>query len=267
MDPTVLLILPLVGGYIFAYRWNACRFHGAREEGHRLYFRAAFYGASLLLAALFLRTAALGYFDSYDGWEANVRAHIAGFLKKEAGTDAPLFALLCSYAFAIGSFAWLPLNFLLGKNLWLKAAVEEEGELEQLLHRAVARGRPILLTMDNRKVYVGLVRRTPEPRQSVSRTIWLLPLISGYRDEKGKVRFTTYYDQIYATINDVGPTDLTAEDFELVLPADSVQSAHLFDPSTYARFQKLPRPAAMSSEELEKERKRWRGGRSVTSSK
>jgi hypothetical protein len=258
LDPTALLILPLIGGYIFAYRWNACRFHGAREEGHRLYFRAAFYGTTLLLGAYLLRLAALGYFLWYEGWETNVRIQIAGFLKKEAGTEASLFALLCFYAFVAGSVAWFPLNFLVGKSIWLKSAVADEGELEQLLHRAVARGRPILLTMDNRKVYVGLVRRTPEPRKSESRAIWLLPLISGYRDDKGKVRFTTYYDQIYATMTVEGPTDLTAEDFELVLPSDSVQSAHLFDPTTYTRFQKLPTPASLSSEDLERERKGWR---------
>ena len=55
MDVALVLILPVIGGYYFASYWNFTKFRCAREDGHRLYFRAALYGTILFLIAYLLR--------------------------------------------------------------------------------------------------------------------------------------------------------------------------------------------------------------------
>ena len=36
MEIAILVLLPLVGGYIFASNWKYTRYNVEREEGHRL---------------------------------------------------------------------------------------------------------------------------------------------------------------------------------------------------------------------------------------
>lgn len=254
MDPTALLILPLVGGYIFAYRWNVCRFHGAREEGHRLYFRAAFYAAWLFLVAILVRLYLISSWPAYIEWEQDVRDAISPAFKKEAG-DPATFAIVCAYAFIAGATGWWPMNAIVGKSFWLRGVVAEDQTIEELLHRAVTRGLPVALTMDNKKVYVGFVMKSYEPRSdSASRVVWIMPLMSGYRDDHGKVEFTTFYDQVYAKL-ELDPAGAIPRDFEIALPMVNVQSGNLFDPKAYREFQQLQH--AMP-EQLERQRKSWR---------
>lgn len=52
--PLALLILPLVGGYVFSTVWAGSLNHSSRESGHRLYFRAVFYAAFLVTCAALL---------------------------------------------------------------------------------------------------------------------------------------------------------------------------------------------------------------------
>lgn len=71
-----------------------------------------------------------------------------------------------------------------------------ESPLDHLLYMAQWERVPVILTMSNRKVYVGYVSECAEPVQSAgaNQEIILLPLKSGFRDEKTlKVSITTYY--------------------------------------------------------------------------
>ena len=55
--------------------------------------------------------------------------------------------------------------------------------------------------------------------------------MSGFREEEGKVTFTTFYDQFYRDEN-VSDKD----DFKLVLPIDKMTSLSFFDVAVYAKF-------------------------------
>lgn len=64
----------------------------------------------------------------------------------------------------------------------------------------------------------------------------LIPVMSGYRAEKRKVEFTTFYDGVYRRTDDeLGNLDV--EHFAVVLPAQRMLSARLFDPEAYDSFQ------------------------------
>lgn len=54
MELTTQLLLPLVGGYAFSVTWAESNYLAARETGHRLYFRSAFYAIFLLICSCFI---------------------------------------------------------------------------------------------------------------------------------------------------------------------------------------------------------------------
>lgn len=250
-----MLLLPLVGGYFFANTCNATRFRAAREEGHRLYFRAAFYGVILFAVALLLRVLVLIAWPGYRAWEHSALVAIQPILK-QGNEDAAIVVLLSLIALAIGVLAGPVVNrLIIGKSFWLKAAIKED-EFEALLHRAVARAMPVSLTMENGKVYVGFVSKTFEPKMS-RKNFRILPLMSGYRSDAGKVNFTTYYDKAYERVG-LGANDarLSLRDFEIVLPTDKVHSAGLFDVRAYQEFQTLA-GAGIAPTDLERDRKAW----------
>lgn len=255
MELTALLLLPLVGGYIFANSCNATRFRAAREEGHRLYFRAAYYGVFLFLIATAARLLIVWLWPEYRGWERTLLPTIQPMLK-ESKEDAAVVVLLALGAMLLGGVSGPLLNLtVFGESRWLKAAIKED-EFEALLHRALARAMPIALTMENRKVYVGFVSKTFEPKMS-RKHFRILPLMSGHRTETGKMVFTTFYDQAYerAGIANGSNSRLTLEDFEILFPTDKVQSAGLFDVPTYTEFQRLGASPATINPEVE--RKSW----------
>jgi len=237
VDVTPFLLQVLVGGYVFANTCNPIRYRTAREDGHRLYFRATFYGVCLFFAALLLRLWLISDFDFYREWEQGIRDVIRPILKDTEG-DSWIFLVVSVWTLILGSTIAGPLNRLLfPKSSWLITAIQED-DLESLFHRALARAMPVALTMENAKVYVGFVVKTYEPRLA-RKHLRILPLMSGYRAESGKVNFTTFYDSAYKKINvwPNGVDGLSLEDFELVLPIDKVQSANLFDVETYNQFQ------------------------------
>lgn len=257
MELTALLLLPLVGGYIFANACNATRFRAVREEGHRLYFRAAFYGVFLFFFATLLRILLVRIWPDYREWEREVLASIQPILK-DGKEDSAIVVLLAFIAMLLGAVSGPILNrTFLGEGPWLKAAIKDD-EFEALLHRAVARAMPIALTMENRKVYVGFVSKTFEPKMT-RKNFRILPLMSGYRNESGKTIFTTFYDKAYELVGvDEGRSPrLLLEDFEIVFQTDKVDSAGLFDVPTYNEFQKLGE-SVRTLEDLERQRKAWR---------
>lgn len=255
MELTALLLLPLVGGYIFANNCNATRFKAAREEGHRLYFRAAYYGVFLFLIVTIARLLVVWLWPEYREWERTVLPTIQPMLK-DSKEDSAVVVLLALCAMLLGGISGPILNAtVFGESRWLKAAIKED-EFEALLHRALARAMPIALTMENRKVYVGFVSKTFEPKMS-RKNFRILPLMSGYRTDTGKMIFTTFYDEAYARAGVVNGSNsrLTLEDFEILFPTDKVHSAGLFDVPTYTEFQRIG--GAPVTVDPESQRKAW----------
>ncbi len=156
-------------------------------------------------------------------------------LLKDRTTAAPqaAFFIICLGTVALGRLGAPLVNKLFVQEtydaIW-KAA--ENDDLEELLLEAVAQLKPVSITLTSSKVYVGLVLQTPEPR-TTRRTIALLPLMSGFRTETGKLQFTTYYDQIY---QERETDDDESNDFKLVLPLDKMLSVAFFDVAIYERF-------------------------------
>ena len=84
-----------------------------------------------------------------------------------------------------------------------------------------------MLSMTDRKVYVGYVAACAEPSQNggANQEVTLVPMMSGYRDDKTlKVTITTYYDE-------------ADESIELIVRQDAIVSAGEFNWSAFEKLQ------------------------------
>ncbi len=188
--PYNLLLLPLLGGFLFLRWWNPTRYHALRAEKERLLILAAIPGlVSLVLSfAIISGLGALFPCSSWPRvpcfpawWQANVPFDYSGT------------SLL---AFTLGAILWLPLNLVCSRDKAIDRIIEEDKiPLELLLKRAQDNGNTVAVTMSNGKVYVGYVLHLINPALP-TQFIQILPTKSGYRDETDKsYRFTNFYTE------------------------------------------------------------------------
>lgn len=247
MEAAFALLLPLVAGYLYVSTCNQLKYKQARDDGHRLYFRIAYNGLLLFLLAAALGWGLVALTASIEEFQRPSKGLVdvvAPLLKEPDKAPATIaFSLICAGSVVLGRA--LPyLDNLIFRERARRALLEaaEEDDLESLLLEAAVQFKSIAITTTTKKVYVGLVLQTPEPRTG-RRMIALLPFMSGYRTDLGKVTFTTFYDQIYAD-RALERDDEESNDFRLILPVDKVVSVSFFDTETYAKFNAAsPAPA------------------------
>jgi len=139
----------------------------------------------------------------------------------------------------VGLLVALVANLRWPRDAALAAAVRHHGgSLRILLHDAHRTNRTVMLTLSNRKVYVGWVF-TPPTLRGPSHVV-MFPTLSGHRSsETLAIAWTTNYSPAYEEIiehkekNEEAPTDL--QHFQLVVPLDTVASATYFDIDIYNR--------------------------------
>jgi len=256
MDTVLLFALPLVGGLIFCSTFNATRWRAAREDGHRLYFRAVFFG-SILFA---LVAAARIYLESRFVVLPRIEAPIVTALRpmvtvKEAASAAnvPDLAITCFVAMLLAYPLALVGNLFFWRRWWLRRAILKT-PFEAAVLDATERPFPVMLTMDDGKVYVGYLLEGFNPAED-RKFLSILPLMSGYRAEgTHKVTFTTFYDDAYggqpadpahaAESLPGGLSHLNPRDFIVWLPVDKMASYRLFDAEAYKAFQMRGPPAS-----------------------
>lgn len=99
---------------------------------------------------------------------------------------------------------------------------------------------PLILTMKDRKVYVGILVKLPPLTVTGTTYLSIQPLMSGHRDKDSlEVLFTSDYQRVFSGPDSVA-TDLPS--FKVVPVADIV-NAGLFDIEVYRRFQEFREPA------------------------
>lgn len=189
--PYNLLLLPLLGGYLFLRWWNPTRFHALRAEKERLLLMAALPGLASLIIA-FAVVKGLGAAFPCASWPRI--PCIPAWWKSNVPFDYLGTSLL---AFALGASVWWPWNkwFCEQKVALDKVIDEDQIPFELLLKKAQDQTKTVSVTMSNGKVYVGWVTHTFNPALP-TRFIQILPIKSGYRDENTKwLEFTTFYSR------------------------------------------------------------------------
>ena len=254
-----MFALPLVGGLIFCSNWNCTRWRVAREEGHRLYFRAVFWGALIFTLIVIVRP----YIEATSPHFLTAVTYFKDLVQpmaedKTTGQAVSDLTVTCILAMLTGWPLAMLLNLACRKEYWLRRAIKKD-EMEGFLLDVADEQVPICVTMDDRKVYVGYVVAGFDPAVG-RKSILILPLISGYRHpETHKVNFTTRYTYLYgqhASVNQTVPLPapldhLTAEDFITVLPVDRIASYRRFDAPAYNEFQKRKLTDDQAHQEVE----------------
>ena len=227
---TPLFILPLVGGFVFIKEWEATRYILPREDGHKLYFRSAYCGLFVSVAAFFFLTLVI-YAAATISWPFSSLfvAYSENLLDPHLVFITLLASPLLGYVFARS------LNIFTDELNYYYAALQDN-EFEYLLVKAMSSDLLVMVTMEDEKVYVGWVYKVSDPAKAERKYFSLIPVISGYRAERRKVEFTTFYDEVYRQTDD-DLKHLDVEHFAVVLPAQRMLSARLFDPEAYDSFQ------------------------------
>lgn len=217
--PYNLLLLPLIGGYLFVHLTHFFRFGAQRLDGYRLLFQSAIAGICLSSAAQFV--------------DLLVGLTLAGkplqqlwfWFSPFAYSGVSALALLLGPAFALLA------NLLIDKERAKDIEIRRHGNsLIQLLHRAEKDKLLLSITLDSRKWYVGWVAESPnlDPQEFYFR---LLPFISGYRD---KDTLETFRMVFYQDV--LRETELEPEQFYVTLPLKDVKIAGLFNDQVYNEY-------------------------------
>ena len=145
MDAVFALILPLVGGFFVIREATFIKYQAAREDGHRLYFRIAWYGFWLFLASFLILGSlrailSVAGIPLYGDVEHTVLPGLAPFMKEGQQSAARVgFVTVCAFAMILGRFSPPVINRFTKKSS-LQALMEatSQNELEELLVDAVA---------------------------------------------------------------------------------------------------------------------------------
>lgn len=226
--PQGLLLLPLLGGFLFLHLSHLFRFQAQRYDGNRLLFTSAAAGSVLLLIG---RAAVLatGRIPQFGPWAGTLWYQLAPF----PHSDTCAWSLVLGPLLAVGvvNRIWRPEAARLRE---IQVNQRADG-LIRLIDLAVRRNELISVTLDNRKWYVGYTSEAPNlnPEEKYFR---ILPVLSGYRDSLTmEAHPTLFYSDV---LEESDPADLL-----VTLPLASVKSANLFDPDLYDRYFSPPSPA------------------------
>jgi hypothetical protein len=217
--PYNLLLLPLMGGFLFFHLAHVFRFGAQRLDGYRLLFQSAIAGTCLATLArlLVLAYAAFGpAARSREVWH----------------TFSPFaYSATSALALVLGPILAVILNLFIGKQEAKDIEIRRHGNsLMQLLHRAEREKLLISITLDSRKWYVGWVAELPslDPQELYFR---LLPFMSGYRDSQTLETFrTVFYQEVLQN------REFDADEFVITLPLKDVKIAGFFNEDVYNEY-------------------------------
>ena len=213
--PTNLLILPLLAGFWFLHFCHYFRYRSQTLDGYRLLIESAIAGSALSFVARIL---------TYVFWNKVIAHDWAVFAPFE-------FSGTASVAMMIGVGLPFLLNHWWDKDVSKQRAIKAHGnDLLRLLDGAVRQEKPVSITLDNRKVYIGYVVNAPnlDPKDAY---VALLPILSGYRDASTmQLKFTTDYSRVYES------SKANPADFFVTMPLAVIRMANLFDENIYSAF-------------------------------
>lgn len=241
-----LLIFPiLVAGFLACHIHPIHSYKLHRYEGQYLYLKSAELGLKCFILGFCLAMA--GHFwipDTFtiagyrvsltlSSWIASGMSAIGAADAREAGKMSGFFllsTLTLGAAFLMKIWGHLVLRRRFGQwdaKVFVIGKLLEDSPLDNLLFKlSLQKDKHIMLTMDDRKVYVGKVISLGEPSETsgMDQDISIMPLMSGYRDkDKLTIKFTTHYEDAGAPIY-------------LSLRQDAIVSATEFDFSAYGRW-------------------------------
>lgn len=227
--PWNLLILPLVGGYYIISRLNYFKFKQQRLSEQRLVFDSILVSCVLVFSTLLLRVIVEYFFPE-----------MILFLYKLIPVESPFIGTaVCTLITAYIITATANKLVFNNEKVQIQNAIKRVGnELELLMKSSLTDRKLLEFTLDTDKVYICLVKELPTP--TISNYIRVIPFISGYRDEKKELVFTTQYIDVYEKFIERSAEDnkksIDKLDVDLIITLDNVVTVSYFDPNMYELF-------------------------------
>ncbi|MEX1013804.1 MAG: hypothetical protein WDZ80_01425 [Candidatus Paceibacterota bacterium] len=228
------ILIPVLGGYLFVKYSYLTGFKSVRDNGYVILFKSAVVGLFFYGISFFLWRVAI--------LDQNANPKIPEWIEfvHDFIGNPQLFPALLSLVFiALAVFA---VNYILDKDEMKKRVIRmDDDAFEMTLLQSFEKNSDVLVTLDNRKIYVGKVTDTYFRINDEIRSIMINPLSSGYRDaDNFTIHFTTYYGMIYKQIiENPDDFDVKVSDFSVAIRYDKIVSVSPFDPKTYIKFREL----------------------------
>jgi len=220
--PWNLLLLPLLGGFLFLRKCHYTRIKFQRFDSNRLLLESAIVGLGLLIVA---RIAAVSLGFAFSRLPLPDSAAIRSGYSDLAPFPYLGTALLsCVLGWLSAAIA----NRFVDEPRAKELAVEQTGDsLLALLAEAIDVNSAVLLTLATRKVYIGYVNDLPNLETKFA-YITLVPAMSGYRrDDTLELVLTTNYIALWRS------REVDIEEFLVVIPVENIKTASLFDYDIY----------------------------------
>ena len=228
-----LLLLPLLGGYIFLITFTLTKFYHQRIERQRLIFNS-------LILAFFVSIIGL-LFDEYalkSTYLINFRETMGKLLPIEySGLNQSILIFIISYPLA------KLLNLITSNRFMLNYVVNKWGdEYEKLFWSSLQskndEDKLLMITTKSNKVYVGYVNRISEPINNSHITV--IPNFSGYRDkETQEFKLTTDYISVLQHFINNDDEDLIDEKMGILIPKAEIVLVSKFDYNVFNRFNNI----------------------------
>jgi hypothetical protein len=232
----------LIVGYFYQNNHPYRRLELIRSTGYHIYFKAGLSGFIFLtLAVIFwilidffdLPSALI---DSY-----NLKDSLSYIKNNNHWNEIKMVAVF-ALMFILSAISVITRKLLNNKEKSLERVKNIAHELELLIINATTSVSPIRIELDCGKVYVG-IPETPNLERGEVKYITLLPLLSGYMDEKKKIIFNNNYYRHYEdnfSDHNINATDShsSMKDFSIVIPVEEVVVASRFSIDAFIQFRK-----------------------------
>ncbi len=252
----VFLILPvLVSGFIVCNHNLSYYYKLHRFEGQYLYLKSAHLGLMCLMAAFLSGLAlSLGLPDEITVAGRSISLALLPPVDQLLGdmlSVTPLpevhrisWLLVLSVSTLVIAYlsSWLNNLRLAARSgsfdkakILLMGGVLRDSPIDKLFFDSYIQSRPLLITLETGKVYVGTISELGEPNESegMDQEISIIPLMSGYRNRnEHRVNFVTDYQAVNSDLN-------------IVIRQDKVITASWFDFAIYSKLnpRKSPEPS------------------------
>ncbi len=223
--PFNLLLLPLLGGYLFTHLTYCTRFRAYGLSSYRLILNSALYGLVFAVISHVTTRAALkveGLEPAIDAWKEFAPFPFSGSAAGSLG---------------VAMVASLVVNLIRDKTTSSGSAITRHGDsLMKLFHGAQKEKKSVMLTLSDRKVYVGFVALDLNLKPEMP-YVSILPTASGYREEDTlRVHLTVSYGDIYGEIAGGLRDDVAIDDFQVLVPTSMIVSARIFSLKVYREY-------------------------------
>ncbi|MFL0797507.1 MAG: hypothetical protein K6L73_08450 [Cellvibrionaceae bacterium] len=222
---SLFIVATAAAGFLFTDKYIPYSYSFPRDDGQRFYLRVVLFGFPFTILAILLSN--LSFLIPI--W-LDFKPLI--FIEKD---NIPLYTALSPPV-----IAWCAagaLNYCLTEEKKAKAfkRAMQKDDFDAILWESMKTLQPIAISLNNRKVYVGILADGFEP--SSNSYITIIPLLSGYRTEDTlKFNVSTAYNVVFNLLENLGEQSHAVEEirqYHMAFPRSSINSLHLWNSKLY----------------------------------